>query len=1597
MSDDAIPDRTKLPIEILDAIDRICDRFEAAWEQEEELPRVEDYLGELDPAYRPALLRDLLAAEIDARCRRGERPDPREYHDRFPGDSAVVADAFTTMPDRPAATPPGDAARPDTGRDLLFGLIALQNGLIDQDHLVAAFRAWALEKARPLAEHLVARGDLDGEQRAAIEALVGLHLKKHGSDPVKSLASISAGRSTRESLARIADPEIDATLAQVGTGSRLTEPGGEELDSTATYIVGSTTSDGQRFRVLRPHAKGGLGAVFVALDHELHREVALKQILERHADDPVIRSRFLVEAEITGGLEHPGIVPVYGLGTYADGRPYYAMRFIRGDSLKDAVGRFHADLALKHNPGQRLLELRKLLRRFLDVCNAIDYAHSRGVLHRDLKPGNVIVGKHGETLVVDWGLAKVLGRSENGTDPEEKPLNLPSASRSAQTLPGSPIGTPAFMSLEQSCGDLDRLGPRSDVYSLGATLYYLLTNKAPFEGDDVGSMLRDAQEQRFRSPRQLDATVDRSLEAICLKAMALRPEDRYGSARALVDDVERWMADEPVTARREPVTVRLGRWARRHRTLVTGAAVLLLATTVALTVGAFLLSRANARTERRRREAERNYALARDAVKRFRDAITDEAELRNNPALQGLRKRLLKEPLAFFRSLRERLQAERDPRTESLAQLAEASFDLGYLTWEIGDMQDALIAVAESLAIRERLADANPSVSAFQSDLANSHSIVGSLLSETGKPAEALKFYKAALAIRTKLADANPSVSAFQRNLAASHYKIGLLLSANGKPAEALKSYEAALAIRTKLADANPSVIKFQSELASSHNRIGNLLSATGKPADALESHEEALAIEAKLADANPSVSAIQSGLAASHYNIGNLLGATGKPAKALKSHEAALAIEAKLADANPSVSAFQRNLALSHHSIGLLLSDTGKPAEALKSCEAALAIRTKLADANPSVSQFQSDLAASHINIGVLLSDAGKPAEALKSYRAALEIQTKLADANPAVSEYQSNLATSHNNIGATLKETGKPASALKSFEAALAIRAKLADADPSVSAFQSELAASHNNIGVLLSENGKPANALRSYESALAIQMKLADANPSVSAFQSDLATSHINIGNLLSVTGKPADALKSYEEALAILAKLADANPSVSAFQSDLARSHYNIGVLLRDTSRQAEALKSHRAALAIRTKLAGASPSVIEVQSDLATSHNQIGILLRATGKPANALMSYEAALAIQAKLAHANPSVSAIQSELAASHNNIGNLLSDTGRPADALKSYEASLAILTKLAHASPSVSQFQLHLAQSHNNIGNLLRRTGKLADALKSYEEALAVQWNLVREQPESPDFASGLGATLNNLALIDMNAKRFAAARDKLRQAVESQRRALASNPAHPTYRQAMTRHLNNLIKTTRALGDAKGRVEAERQLVELRETDPAMAAFDARLRAAVKGEQRPKDAGERLQFAQRAYELARHAAAARLWQEALEADPRLGDDRQAQHRYNAACAAALAGCGQGKDDSPPSDHQKTKLRQQALDWLTAEVGAWAKLLDTASKEQRGGIVKTLEHWQQDLDLAGIHDDAELAKLSATERVAFRKLWADVDSLLKKASRP
>jgi eukaryotic-like serine/threonine-protein kinase len=590
LHEDRLPDSPAL------RIDEACARFEAAWRAGQR-PRIEEVVAEAAEPGRPALLRELIALEAELRRARKERPTPEEYRDRFPEQAGVVDAVFAETALGPESRRPRlNPSRVDAGRDLLFGLLALQNNFIDRSDLLAGFNSWIADRSRGLGPILLERGAVSPSRHMLLEALVAEHIRAHDDDPERSLAALSSIGSERDDLSRITNRDLQASPAQLPAG-RLDD---DDPNQTGSFdSAGASTSAGTRFRILRRHARGGLGEIFIARDTELNRDVALKEIQQQFADNPRFRSRFEFEAEVTGGLEHPGIVPVYGLGHTPDGRPFYAMRFIKGDSLKEAARAFRdAEKQPGRNPGQSALELRALLGRFMDVCDAVAYAHSRGVLHRDLKPGNILLGKYGETLVVDWGLAKALGTpdADSAIDRSELPLKPASASALEPTEADSALGTPAYMSPEQVDSRTGTLGVWSDVYCLGATLYYLLTGHPPCEGAQRGEIYEKVLAGKIRRPRALNPRIAPALDAICLKALARRAPDRYESAVALKADLERWLADEPVMAYPEPLAVRAARRVRRHKPWFVAAAGLLLIIPLGLAMHDWQIGQEKART-----------------------------------------------------------------------------------------------------------------------------------------------------------------------------------------------------------------------------------------------------------------------------------------------------------------------------------------------------------------------------------------------------------------------------------------------------------------------------------------------------------------------------------------------------------------------------------------------------------------------------------------------------------------------------------------------------------------------------------------------------------------------------------------------------------------------------------------------------------------------------------------------------------------------------------------------------------------------------------------------------------------------------------------
>ena len=319
------------------------------------------------------------------------------------------------------------------------------------------------------------------------------------------------------------------------------------------FVLGEAAKEegAQRFRIVKAHAKGGLGEIFVARDAQMDRVVALKTIRTELAEHEGSRARFIGEAEITGRLEHPSIVPVYALGRDRDKRPFYATRFIDGKPFDEVIVSLDREHAPGSDPGKRQFALRKLLGNFIAVCNAVAFAHNRGVLHRDIKPANVMLGPFGETMLVDWGLAKDLGAPAG--DAESGLASGGQGDGHALSEAGSLLGTLPYMSPEQAEPKTELIGPASDVYSLGATLYHLLTGHPPLAGKDPEEIRRKVLRGEFVLPRRVDRTVPPALDAVVRMAMALDPRDRYPSATALAEDIEHWLADEPVTARRRAV------------------------------------------------------------------------------------------------------------------------------------------------------------------------------------------------------------------------------------------------------------------------------------------------------------------------------------------------------------------------------------------------------------------------------------------------------------------------------------------------------------------------------------------------------------------------------------------------------------------------------------------------------------------------------------------------------------------------------------------------------------------------------------------------------------------------------------------------------------------------------------------------------------------------------------------------------------------------------------------------------------------------------------------------------------------------------------
>ena len=446
---------------------------------------------------------------------------------------------------------------PHDESDRLFAAAALVRGFI-RDPSLEEFLTGADRSGSSLADRLVAAGAVSSAERDSFGRRLDDQWRECAGDPTRF--GDFAARLIEQALERAESPVVRSFLA-----------GGEVVDPASIQSALS------RYRLLRVCGEGGLGQVWHARDVDLEREVAVKRMRADLDLPKEIRERFVREARLTGRLQHPNIIAIFQFGRDDQGREFYVMPLVHGETLDRVIETLH-EKTRPNRPDP--VELNRLLNRFLDVCHAVEFAHSKGILHRDLKPENIMIGRFGEVYVLDWGLARAVAdpSDEDGWATLRGKASLRSNASLDSTRAGSIMGSPLYMAPEQAAGKTDEVGPAADLFALGGILFKILTGddpRAPSEGETPDRFIRRIATESGPRPRSRARWVPRSLDATCARAGALEPEDRYPSVEAFAGDLRRWLAGEPISVYRERWPNRLAHWLQLHRIVAFALAILL--------------------------------------------------------------------------------------------------------------------------------------------------------------------------------------------------------------------------------------------------------------------------------------------------------------------------------------------------------------------------------------------------------------------------------------------------------------------------------------------------------------------------------------------------------------------------------------------------------------------------------------------------------------------------------------------------------------------------------------------------------------------------------------------------------------------------------------------------------------------------------------------------------------------------------------------------------------------------------------------------------------------------------------------------------------
>jgi serine/threonine protein kinase len=950
------------------------------------------------------------------------------------------------------------------------------------------------------------------------------------------------------------------------------------------------------FRIAREIGRGGMGVVYEAEQISLGRRVALKVLPFAGALDPKQLQRFKNEAQSAAHLHHQNIVPVHAVGCER-GVHYYAMQYIEGQTvaalireLRQLRGLDAADKPQSAQPAgiqqpevttqavamlstERSFKSREFVRAVANLgvqaAEALEHAHELGVIHRDIKPANLIVEWRAGSVnlpnlwITDFGLAQCQGQTE-------------------LTLSGDFVGTLRYMSPEQATGKRGLLDYHTDIYSLGVTLYELLTLEPACNGRDRQEMLRHIEWEEPCPPRSLNPAIPMDLETIILKAIAKVPSERYATAKALADDLRRFLEDKPILAKRPTLVQRMRKWSRRHQAVaatIAVATVLLLGLAVlGLAFNNWQVRREQERTRAENGRVQASYRMARQAMEDMAKSLAEDERLASGP-LEPLRRKALEIEASFYQNfveLRGDEPAFRAERGRAYRQLASVNS-------RFGRDSEANEAYRQAVDAFTQLAAEQPIIASHRQDLALCQLNWSAHLRDR-EPARSEEHAGAARALYADLAAEYPKEPAYRLGLARCFNNLGNVYLATNRPGAAEQAFLDALALGDALVRQAPENPAYLADLAKHHSGLGILYASTGRLAAAEPSFEQARALHKQLAAIM--VPGHQLELAGSNVQLGRVYQFAGRLKEAEDAFLDAVKLRKEIAGKHPMVVQYQSDLADSYGNLGYLYMNSNRRQEAARQYEDAAATYQRLIEEDPKVTAHAVQLGGIQNNLGTLARDKGGPAVALAWHERALVTLEKALSREPAHMHAKDYLCRTYQAMGETLADLRRGDDAEQAYLKGLALRKALVDEYPRIVDYQLALGYTHNELGRLYQQSGRFPKAEQAYREALTIQQSLTAGHSDIpdkagvpNPYHTDstryavaLGGTQCNLGNLMQDTGRLKAAVAFYDQAIATLGKVLARQPGHATARQFAVNSRTNCAEACNRLGRHREALET-----------------------------------------------------------------------------------------------------------------------------------------------------------------------------------------------------------------------------------------------------------------------------------------------------------------------------------------------------------------------------------------------------------------------------------------